>query len=144
MTFNSKDGGFFKDAGRPRALAIVHERENRIRAFVSRDYWEVRATFVAATGLYEPLDRSDFKKDDLDPEKSASRGCGRWPPPKAWSRLAATGQASSAEESKPSTQLSPALLRPASLQREANWPLRLLGEGTRWRWRRRYGNAPRR
>src|SRR3546814_15667555 len=52
--FNSKDGGFFKTpVGRVQTptLAIVFEREERIRAFVPRDYWEVHATFVAAAGL---------------------------------------------------------------------------------------------
>src|SRR3546814_1215739 len=53
--FNSKDGGFFKTpVGRVQTptLAIVAEREERIRKFVSRDYWEVHATFVAAAGFY--------------------------------------------------------------------------------------------
>src|SRR5690606_5479076 len=42
--FNSKDGGFFKTpVGRVQTptLAIVAQREERIRNFVSRDYWEV-------------------------------------------------------------------------------------------------------
>src|SRR5690606_15390399 len=46
--FNSKDGGFFKTpVGRVQTptLAIVAQREERIRRFVPRDYWEVRAQF---------------------------------------------------------------------------------------------------
>ncbi|CAM3612011.1 DNA topoisomerase III [Bordetella sputigena] len=121
--FNSKDGGFFKTpVGRVQTptLAIVHERENRIRAFVSRDYWEVRATFVAAAGLYEGrwID-PDFKKDERDPEKRESR---LWSLAAAQSVVAACRDQSGTvtEESKPSTQLSPALYDLTSLQREAN------------------------
>src|SRR5512138_2704046 len=48
--FNSRDGGFFlTTVGRVQTptLAIVVEREEQIRKFVSRDYWEVHATFAA-------------------------------------------------------------------------------------------------
>lgn len=121
--FNSKDGGFFKTpVGRVQTptLAIVMEREERIRKFVARDYWEVHGSFVAAAGLYEGrwID-PDFKKDERDPEKRESR---------LWSQAAAQsvvvacrGQGGSVtEESKPSTQMSPALYDLTSLQREAN------------------------
>ncbi len=121
--FNSKDGGFFKTpVGRVQTptLAIVAEREERIRKFISRDYWEVHATFVAAAGIYtgrwfDPK----FVKDERDPERRDSR---------LWSQTAAQtivtacrdkpGRVS--EESKPSTQISPALFDLTSLQREAN------------------------
>src|SRR3954469_6971929 len=46
--FNSRDGGFFlTTVGRVQTptLSIVVEREEKIRAFVSRDYWEVHASF---------------------------------------------------------------------------------------------------
>jgi DNA topoisomerase-3 len=121
--FNSKDGGFFKTpVGRVQTptLAIVMEREERIRKFVSRDYWEVHGTFVAAAGLYEGrwID-PEFKKDERDPEKRESR---LWSLAAAQSVVAACrGQAGVAsEESKPSTQMSPALYDLTSLQREAN------------------------
>jgi len=121
--FNSKDGGFFKTpVGRVQTptLAIVMEREERIRKFVSRDYWEVHGTFVAAAGLYEGrwID-PDFKRDERDPEKRESR---LWSLAAAQSVVAACrGQAGVAsEESKPSTQMSPALYDLTSLQREAN------------------------
>ncbi|NYT64358.1 DNA topoisomerase III [Alcaligenaceae bacterium] len=121
--FNSKDGGFFKTpVGRVQTptLTIVAEREERIRKFISRDYWEVHATFVAAAGLYtgrwfDPK----FTKVESDPEQRDSR---------LWSQTAAqtivvacTGQDGQVtEESKPSTQMSPALFDLTSLQREAN------------------------
>ena len=47
--FNSRDGGFFlTTVGRVQTptLPIVVEREEKIRKFVSRDYWEVHASFA--------------------------------------------------------------------------------------------------
>ena len=121
--FNSKDGGFFKTpVGRVQTptLAIVAEREARIRAFVPRDYWEVHATFVAAAGLYQGrwID-PEFKRDERDPEKRESR---LWSQAAAQSVVAACRQqpGNVTEESKPSTQASPALYDLTSLQREAN------------------------
>jgi DNA topoisomerase-3 len=46
--FNSRDGGFFlTTVGRVQTptLSVVVEREEQIRKFVSRDYWEVHASF---------------------------------------------------------------------------------------------------
>ena len=121
--FNSKDGGFFKTpVGRVQTptLAIVARREELIRKFVPRDYWEVRATFVAAAGLYEGrwFDPA-FTRDETDPERRDSR---------LWSEAAAKSVVAACrnepgevtEESKPSTQLSPALYDLTSLQRDAN------------------------
>lgn len=121
--FNSKDGGFFKTpVGRVQTptLAIVFEREERIRRFVPRDYWEVHATFVAAAGFYtgrwfDPK----FVRNEQDPEQRDSR---------LWSQAAAQTVVAACrdcpgtvtEESKPSTQMSPALFDLTSLQREAN------------------------
>jgi DNA topoisomerase III len=121
--FNSKGGGFFlTTVGRVQTptLSIVAEREEKIRRFVPRDYWEVRAEFVCAGGFYEGrwYDPA-FKKDEFDPEKRDSR---LWSLPAAETIVAACrGQLGTvSEESKPSTQLSPALFDLTSLQREAN------------------------
>ncbi|MEO9122511.1 MAG: DNA topoisomerase III, partial [Burkholderiaceae bacterium] len=121
--FNSKDGGFFKTpVGRVQTptLAIVAEREERIRAFVSRDYWEVHATFVAAAGFYSGrwFDPK-FVKNELDPERRDSR---LWSQNAAQTIVAACREQPGhvTEESKPSTQMSPALFDLTSLQREAN------------------------
>ena len=54
--FNSRDGGFYlTTVGRVQTptLAIVVDREDRIRRFVSRDYFEIRASFQAKAGVYE-------------------------------------------------------------------------------------------
>lgn len=121
--FNSKDGGFFKTPiGRVQTptLAIVFKREEAIRAFKPRDYWEVHASFVAAGGIYEGrwFD-PNFKKDPNDPELKDNR---------LWSQVAAQsiviacrGKSGTVqEESKPLMQNSPALFDLTSLQREAN------------------------
>ncbi len=51
--FNSRDGGFFlTTVGRVQTptLSLVVEREEKIRKFVSRDYWEIHASFAAQAG----------------------------------------------------------------------------------------------
>jgi len=120
--FNSKEGGFYlTTVGRVQTptLAILVEREDKIRAFTARDYWEVHARFAARAGDYAArwFD-AKFRKDD-DAERRAER---LWSGPEAQAVVAAcrgkTGIAS--EETKPSTQLSPLLFDLTSLQREAN------------------------
>lgn len=54
--FNSQEGGFHKTTvGRVQTptLAILVEREEAIKKFVARDYWEVHAVFQAENGLYK-------------------------------------------------------------------------------------------
>jgi DNA topoisomerase-3 len=121
--FNSKEGGFYlTTVGRVQTptLSIVVEREEKIKKFISRDYWEVKAEFICAAGIYEGrwLDHQ-FKKDETDPEKKAER---------LWSKAAAESivaacrgkQGKVTEESKPATQMAPPLFDLTSLQREAN------------------------
>jgi DNA topoisomerase-3 len=120
--FNSKEGGFYlTTVGRVQTptLAILVEREDRIRSFVSRDYWEVHGRFGAKAGEYagrwfDP----DFKKSE-DPERKSER---LWKEQDADQVAAAcldkTGRVR--EESKPATQLSPLLFDLTSLQRDAN------------------------
>jgi DNA topoisomerase-3 len=121
--FNSKSGGFqLTTVGRVQTptLAVVVEREEKIRAFVPRDYWEVHATFAAKAGNYNGrwFDEK-FKKKDDEPEGRAER---LWDAPRAQAIQAKcqgqTGEVS--EESKPTTQASPLLYDLTSLQREAN------------------------
>ncbi len=120
--FNSQGGGFFlTTVGRVQTptLSLVVEREEKIRAFVSRDYWEVHAGFAAQAGEYlgkwfDP----QFKKTD-DVEARADR---------LWNAQAAQQIADAvrgqpavvSEEAKPTSQASPALFDLTSLQREAN------------------------
>ena len=121
--FNSRDGGFFlTTVGRVQTptLSVVVEREELIRKFVSRDYWEVHATFAALAGEYPAKwFNPAHKKDADDAENKADR---------IWSRTeaqaiadAVRGQSAAVtEESKPTTQASPLLFDLTSLQREAN------------------------
>src|SRR5690625_3265220 len=121
--FNSKDGGFFKTTvGRVQTptLTIVHKREEEIRQFVPRDYWEVHATFAAQAGEYvgrwfDP----NFTKDDKDPERRAQR---IWQAQRAQAIVDTCTEQPGivSEESKPSRQQSPTLFDLTSLQREAN------------------------
>ena len=120
--FNSRDGGFFlTTVGRVQTptLSLIVTREEKIRAFQSRDYFEVHANFAAQAGQYagkwfDPK----FKKSD-DPEAKADR---LWKAEDAQAIASAVqGQpATVTEESKPSTQASPLLFDLTSLQREAN------------------------
>jgi len=121
--FNSRDGGFFlTTVGRVQTptLTIVVEREEQIRKFVARDYWEVRAEFACAAGTYEGrwFDPA-FQRSEADPEQRAER---LWDEQRARDIVAACeGRPGCvSEESKPSTQLSPLLFDLTSLQREAN------------------------
>ncbi len=130
--FNSREGGFYlTTVGRVQTptLAILLEREERIRAFKARDYWEVHARFGAKAGEYTGrwFDAT-FKKDD-DGERKAER---------VWDekRAAAISAACSGktgivtEETKPSTQASPLLYDLTSLQREANGRFGFSAKGT--------------
>ncbi len=124
--FNSKQGGFFKTTvGRVQTptLAILVEREQRIKKFLARDYWEVIGTFDAAAGQYigrwfdDKFVKSDAKDgdDQLKPERL-------WDRAKAETiRDRCLGKPGSVtEESKPTTSLSPLLYDLTSLQRDAN------------------------
>ena len=120
--FNSRDGGFYlTTVGRVQTptLAIVVDREDRIRRFVSRDYFEIRARFEAKAGVYEGRwFEPQFKKGE-DAEARAER---LWERPRAEAIAAACKGRPGivSEEAKPSTQIAPQLFDLTSLQREAN------------------------
>ncbi|MEJ8858393.1 DNA topoisomerase III [Variovorax robiniae] len=129
--FNSRDGGFFlTTVGRVQTptLSVVVEREEQIRKFVSRDYWEIHATFAAEAGVYPgKWFDANWKKANApllangepDAEQRADR---------VWSEREAREIAEASrgkpatvtEESKPTTSASPMLFDLTSLQREAN------------------------
>ncbi|MBL8472021.1 MAG: DNA topoisomerase III [Rhodocyclaceae bacterium] len=121
--FNSKTGGFhLTTVGRVQTptLAIVVDREERIKHFVPRDYWELEASFEVAAGHYSGrwFDEK-FKKPDDDEHARPER---LWDAARAAAiRAKCLGQPGHVvEEAKPSTQLSPLLYDLTSLQREAN------------------------
>jgi len=131
--FNSRDGGFFlTTVGRVQTptLSVVVEREEKIRKFVSRDYWEIHASFQAQAGLYSAkwfdpkwkkaaANLAAGNVDDTDPELRADR---LWTQAEARAIADAVRgkRATVSEESKPTTQASPLLFDLTSLQREAN------------------------
>ncbi|MES2685556.1 MAG: DNA topoisomerase III [Pseudomonadota bacterium] len=128
--FNSRDGGFFlTTVGRVQTptLSVVVEREEKIRKFVSRDYWEIHASFLAEAGEY-PAKWFDpkWKKaaanaDNAEPDAEL-RADRVWSEREALAIAEAVrGKAATVtEESKPSTTASGLLFDLTSLQREAN------------------------
>ena len=121
--FNSKEGGFYKTTvGRVQTptLAILVEREDRIRGFKPRDYWEIHATFAAAQGEYAGrwFDEN-FQKAKEDAEARPERV---WEEKRATAiRASCLGRPGVAtEEAKAASQLSPLLYDLTSLQRDAN------------------------
>ena len=121
--FNSRDGGFFlTTVGRVQTptLSIMVEREEKIRKHVSRDYWELKATFAAQAGVYEgKWFDPKWKKNPDDAEQRADR---LWNErdAKAIAEASRGQPASVTEEAKPSTQSAPGLYDLTTLQREAN------------------------
>ena len=131
--FNSRDGGFFlTTVGRVQTptLSVVVEREEKIRKFVSRNYWEIHASFKAEAGEY-PAKWFDptWKKASAN----AANGEGAEPDvelraDRLWTERearaiadAVRGQSASVtEESRPTTQAPGLLFDLTSLQREAN------------------------
>ena len=121
--FNSKTGGFhLTTVGRVQTptLALMVEREDKIRKFRPRNYWEVEANFTCVAGEYRgKWFDEQFKGKEDDEHARADR---------LWDEAHAQalqekcqgkpGQVT--EESKPSSQLSPLLYDLTSLQREAN------------------------
>jgi DNA topoisomerase III len=132
-SFNSKGGGFNKTTvGRVQTptLAILVKREEQIRHFQTRPYWEVHGRFEASAGEYlgrwfdESFKKSDHKeeKDPSVDEKKDEKAERLWELKLAEKIIAeCEGQPGIVEEkSKPATQLSPLLFDLTSLQREAN------------------------
>lgn len=112
-----------QDAGRPGANAHAGHRGRARRAHpplrAPRLLGSARHLHRRRRLVRRPLDRPQFKKDDRDPEKRESR---LWSAAAAQSVVAACRDqpGNVTEESKPSTQMSPALYDLTSLQREAN------------------------
>ncbi|MDD5200690.1 MAG: DNA topoisomerase III [Terrimicrobiaceae bacterium] len=120
--FNSKGGGFqLTPVGRVQTptLAILAEREEKIRAFKSRPYFEVHAAFGVEAGGYRGRWFDAKFKKGADEQERAER---------IWDRSLAeaieakcTGKPGFIEEEKkPASQASPLLYDLTTLQREAN------------------------
>lgn len=121
--FNSQEGGFHKTTvGRVQTptLAILVEREEAIKKFIPRGYWEIHGTFSATAGSYNGRwFEEKFSKDKKDGEQKAER---LWEQEKA-EVIRAKCQGKSgvvSEESKPTSEICPLLYDLTSLQRDAN------------------------
>jgi DNA topoisomerase-3 len=131
--FNSRNGGFqLTPVGRVQTptLAIVVERDQKIKAFVPKGYWEVHATFAAQAGPYPGRwFKDEFAKDEANPDARAER---------LWTEAEARAIETKCqgkpgvvtEEKKPASQISPLLYDLTTLQREANGRLGLSAKGT--------------
>ncbi|GHU28909.1 DNA topoisomerase III [Betaproteobacteria bacterium] len=123
--FNSKTGGFhLTTVGRVQTptLTLIVDREDKIRKFKSRPYWELEAAFVCQNGVYhgrwfdEKFAKGKTEEDEhLRPERIWDEERARALQDKCNGK---PGEVS--EEAKPTTQLSPLLYDLTSLQREAN------------------------
>ncbi|MFZ5557003.1 MAG: DNA topoisomerase III [Pseudomonadota bacterium] len=123
--FNSKEGGFYKTTvGRVQTptLAILVEREQRIRDFVARDYWEVHATFAAAAGEYPGrwFDERFSKEKKADDAEARAERIWKERDAEAIRKRCDGKPGVVTEEAKPTTQAPPLLYDLTSLQREAN------------------------
>ncbi len=125
--FNSKTGGFhLTTVGRVQTptLAIVVEREEKIRAFRPTDYWELEASFGCQAGAYAGrwFDEGFRKPEEGAPLFEHATAFRLWDKSRAEAiKAKCEGKPGTVEEeSKPSTQLSPLLFDLTSLQREAN------------------------
>jgi DNA topoisomerase-3 len=121
--FNSKTGGFhLTTVGRVQTptLAILVEREEKIKKFMPRNYWEIHGTFGAQAGEYAGrwFDEKFSRKEGDDQLKQE----------RVWDVAFAEAIKAKClgkpgivtEESKPTTSMSPALYDLTTLQREAN------------------------
>jgi DNA topoisomerase-3 len=131
--FNSRNGGFqLTPVGRVQTptLAIVVERDQKIKSFVPKGYWEIHGTFAAQAGSYPGRwFKENFAKDEANLDAK---------PERLWTEAAARaieakcrGKAGVVtEEKKPTTQLSPLLYDLTTLQREANGRFGMSAKGT--------------
>ena len=121
--FNSQEGGFHKTTvGRVQTptLAILVEREEKIKKFRPQNYWEIHATFATGNGNYS----GKWFDEKFNKDKAAQEAR----PERLWEQKQAEairgkcqekpGHVS--EESKPSKEICPLLYDLTSLQRDAN------------------------
>ena len=121
--FNSKTGGFhLTTVGRVQTptLAILVEREEKIKKFVPRSYWEIHGTFGAEAGEYPGrwFDEKFSRKEGDDQLKQERVWDVSFAGAIKTKCLGKPGIVT--EESKPTTSMSPQLYDLTTLQREAN------------------------
>jgi len=123
---NSGQGGFqLTPVGRVQTptLAILVEREEKIRAFVPKTYFEVHGVFSVAAGSYPGRWFDErFKKSEGEADAAGKKAERLWDHAAAEAiRTKCEGKPGVIEETKKSTsQASPLLYDLTTLQREAN------------------------
>src|SRR5579864_7349360 len=118
--FNSKTGGFqLTTVGRVQTptLAILVEREEKIRSFVPRNYWELIGAFRAEAGEYTGrwFDETFRKRDGAADAAGISVDDGDLRAERLWDEAAARAIAAACDgkrgivtdEAKPTTQIAP-------------------------------------
>ena len=123
--FNSKTGGFhLTTVGRVQTptLALMVDREDKIRKFKPRPYWELEGNFACAAGNYKGKWFDEHFSKGKAEEDEHQRADRLWDEARAKALQAkCSGRPGDVvEEAKASTQLSPLLYDLTSLQREAN------------------------
>ena len=121
--FNSTKGGFYKTpVGRVQTptLAIVVERDDKIKKFISKQYFELVADFQVNTGIFKGkwFDAS-FEKNNLFPDGKEDR-IWKLEDAKEILKMVQGRNGISTETTKKSIQSPPLLFDLTSLQREAN------------------------
>ena len=137
--FNSKTGGFhLTTVGRVQTptLAIVVEREERIRRFVARAYWELEARFAERKASTPDAGSTRSSSASKTTSTPAPTGCGncraprRFAPPAWASRHAPRKKPNHPASSRHFSMTSPACsARPTAVSASRPRP--------RWAWRRR-------
>ena len=122
--FNSKSGGFqLTTVGRVQTptLAILVEREEKIRAFVPRDYWEVHR-HVPRRGrrIHRPLVRREVQEARRRPRRARRAPVGRGARARDRREVRRASPASSPRNRSRRRRVAPLLYDLTSLQREAN------------------------
>jgi len=132
-SFKSRFGGFrLTPSGRVQTptLSMIINREKERNIFVSKDFWEIEATFQIKSGEYTGKWKDEkFKKEENNPHSR---------PERIWNK--AVGEnilkkcenkfGSVTETSRSSSQSCPLLYDITSLQREANTRFGLSAKGT--------------
>lgn len=103
-------------------LALVVDREDQIRTFVPKDYWEIHGTFGAKSGAYQAKwQNPDFKAEAENSEDAKiDRTLDQGKASAVLQRCQGQAPSSVKDETKPTSKAAPGLFDLTLLQREAN------------------------
>jgi DNA topoisomerase III len=102
-------------------LSIVYEREQQIRNFQPRNYWQIIANFTLDQGEYQGiLQRSDWKKNKQDEHDRVDRIWDKATADEIYAQLQKNTNAQVSDQKRRNKQIAPQFYDLTSLQREAN------------------------